>query len=110
MICCMCMDSVKVTEKLLEGNMDADFLVEGCQMTKKFLIYLVTLKNMVNSQPQPKENEQHGLEQNILEMIQDDPKISTRRISDAINVPPSTVWRKLKKNNLIPFTTSAEAV
>lgn len=58
--------------------------------------------------PTVAENEHHerrhiGLEHDILDIVQNDPKISTRRISHATNVPHSTVWRRLKKNNLYPY-------
>lgn len=44
-----------------------------------------------------------NMEQNILNIVNNNPGISTRRIGHATNVPHVTVWRRLKKHNLYPF-------
>lgn len=44
-----------------------------------------------------------NLENDILNLIDNNPKISTRRISHVLHVPQSTVWRRIKKNRLHPY-------
>lgn len=49
--------------------------------------------------------ERHHLnvEQNIINMVNNNPELSTRRISYAFNVPHTSVWRRLKKHRLHPY-------
>lgn len=58
--------------------------------------------------PTAKLNEPHerlyfNMEDNIMNMVHNNPKLSTRRIGHALNVPHVTVWRRLKKHHLYPF-------
>lgn len=40
---------------------------------------------------------------NIIDMIQRSPQLSTRRLSNRLNISRSTVWRTLKENNFYPY-------
>lgn len=42
-------------------------------------------------------------QENIIEMIQRSPQLSTRRISNRTNISRSTVWRTLKENSFYPY-------
>lgn len=42
-------------------------------------------------------------EEDVIQQVQRSPRISTRRISNRIGLPQSTVWRILKKENLYPY-------
>lgn len=43
------------------------------------------------------------LEENVLDMIEEDPSTSTRKISNTLNVSNKTVWKILKDNLLYPY-------
>ena len=43
------------------------------------------------------------VEENIMDLVNNNPEISTRRVSNAVNVPHVTVWRRLKKHRLHPY-------
>lgn len=58
--------------------------------------------------PTVKLNEHHerrhvNVEQNIVDMVNNNPEISCRRVSHALNVPHTTIWRRLKKHRLYPY-------
>lgn len=58
--------------------------------------------------PTAKLNENHerrhlNMEENIINMVNNDPQISCRRVGHAVNVPHTTVWRRIKKHRLHPY-------
>lgn len=44
-----------------------------------------------------------NVEEHVLDLVDQDPSISTRRISAAVRLPQSTVWRLLRRQQLHPF-------
>ena len=47
----------------------------------------------------------HGVavEDNILQLVDDDPTISTRRISATVGISQTSVWRLIRRQQLQPF-------
>ena len=47
----------------------------------------------------------HGVpvEDNILQLVDDDPTISIRHISDAVGISQTSVWRLIRRQQLQPF-------